>query len=116
MNRFVARPVPFVLCLALAVSRFSTTAWADGSPAPVEHIDPDGIGGSLVLCGGGKLPDAVRDKFIELAGGKSARLVIIPTASGETAESDGKEVAEIWKARGPESVTVLHTLVRDEAN
>src|SRR5262245_56951241 len=37
--------------------------------------------GALVVCGGGPLPDAVRDHFIELAGGPRARLVIIPTAS-----------------------------------
>lgn len=105
------------LCLTLAVLRLTGLAWADGSPAAAERIDPDGIAGSLVICGGGHLPDAVREKFIELAGGKSARLVIIPTASGDdTVDEDGQEVAEIWRSREPASVTIVHTRVRDEAN
>src|SRR5262245_6713935 len=34
--------------------------------------------GALVIVGGGKTPDAVRDRFLELAGGRKARLVVIP--------------------------------------
>src|SRR5436190_20893060 len=37
--------------------------------------------GSLVIVGGGTLPDAVRDRFLELGGGKKAHIVVIPTAS-----------------------------------
>jgi cyanophycinase len=39
--------------------------------------------GHLVLNGGGSKPAAVMEKFIELAGGPDARIVIFPTASGE---------------------------------
>ncbi len=107
------------LCLALAVSPFVTRATALGADQldSVEYIDPDGIHGALVLCGGGRLPDSVRERFIELAGGKAARLVIIPTASGDdTIADDGREVEQIWKSREPASVTILHTRSPDEAN
>lgn len=36
--------------------------------------------GALMVCGGGSLPDEVYDEFVRLAGGKSARLVLIPSA------------------------------------
>jgi len=106
------------LLLTLAVSPLAKlpSLRAGDTPTP-EFIDPDGVKGSLLLCGGGSLPDAVRDKFIELAGGDKARLVIIPTASGDdTVNEDAKEVAAIWEARKLESVTILHTRNHDEAN
>ena len=37
-------------------------------------------GGALMICGGGRLPEEIRDTFIELAGGREARIVVIPTA------------------------------------
>src|SRR5579872_6924617 len=66
----------------------------DEAAAMPERIDPAGIKGSLVICGGGALPDSVRDKFIELAGGKKARLVIIPTAGDDPVDEDARAVAE----------------------
>ncbi len=110
--------VLYAILLTLVISPLASLSAirADDQPA-TDIIDPDGIKGSLLLCGGGKLPDAVRDKFIELAGGEKARLVIIPTASGDdTVDDDAQEVAAIWDARKPASVTILHTRARDEAN
>src|SRR4029077_19449399 len=110
------KPVPTVfvmLCATLVVSPFVAGIFSlsDANPAAItERIDPDGIKGALVVCGGGKLPDSVRDKFVELAGGQSARLALIPTASeDESIEEDGREVAEIWKAREPASITIIHS-------
>jgi len=115
-----ARPVIIAFAAMLAVSpfvaRIPTLAAAEPA-STLKRIDPDGIKGSLVICGGGALPDSVRDKFIQLAGGKRARLVIIPTGSGDdTLENDGREVAEIWKSREPASITIVHTRSPDEAN
>jgi cyanophycinase len=39
-------------------------------------------GGALVICGGGLLPENVRGRFLELAGGTAAKIVVIPTANG----------------------------------
>ncbi|MCA9228904.1 MAG: cyanophycinase, partial [Planctomycetales bacterium] len=36
--------------------------------------------GSLVIVGGGRMPQSVADRFIELAGGPEARIVYLPTA------------------------------------
>ncbi|MBV6512258.1 MAG: cyanophycinase [Ignavibacteriales bacterium] len=43
--------------------------------------------GSLVIIGGGDRPDYVMEKIMQLAGGKKAKLVIIPNASGEPVET-----------------------------
>jgi cyanophycinase len=51
-----------------------------GFAAAMEKESPRG---HLVLNGGGSKPDVVMEKFIELAGGTEARIVIFPTASGE---------------------------------
>jgi cyanophycinase len=89
----------------------------EGAFGAPDRIDPAGIGGALVLCGGGALPESVREAFVKLAGGNEARLVIIPTASdrGEEAE-DAVEVAAIWKRHGIGAITTLHTRQPAEAN
>lgn len=105
------------LILALAVPPLVNGFLAIASDPALEPIDPDGIKGALVLCGGGKLPELVRDKFFELAGGKSARLVVIPTASDDdTVDEDAREVADIWNAREPASLAIVHTREHAQAN
>ncbi len=113
-NCLVLRALLFTLLL-LSLSNLPILR-AGETPAP-EIIDPDGIKGSLVLCGGGRLPDIVREKFFELAGGDKARLVIIPTASEDDQVAlEANELAAIWDARKPASLTVIHTRNHDEAN
>jgi cyanophycinase len=72
--------------------------------------------GSLVIVGGGKLPPAIRDAFLELAGGKKARLVVIPTASNKADHPELLTTPAFWKAQGVASVVTLHTHSRERAN
>jgi cyanophycinase len=68
-----------------------------------------------VLCGGGKVPAAARARFVELAGGAKARLVIVPTA-GEAADREGTDkLLAPWQALEPASAVVLHPRSRKEA-
>jgi cyanophycinase len=73
--------------------------------------------GALVIVGGGGLPDSVRDKFMALAGGKAARVVIIPTAS-EAADRKEEEEGYLqpWRKYGPASLVLLHTRSREKAD
>lgn len=88
------------------------------APAPpARWIDPKGVPGSLVIVGGGELPQGAIEFFLKEAGGEKAKLVVIPTAS-ETADDAAereKLVAE-WKSRGFADVAVLHTRSKEEAN
>jgi len=70
----------------------------------------------LVICGGGALPDAVIDRFVELAGGEEARLVVIPTASERADKAPDESLLATWKNRSLASVTLLHTRSREEAD
>jgi cyanophycinase len=70
--------------------------------------------GSLILVGGGKLPDSIRQCFLELAGGKEARIIIIPSASGRRDAPD--RCYAFWKTAPVKSVRILHTTRRGEAD
>lgn len=56
----------------------------------------------------------IRDRFIELAGGKEARIAIVPTASSRNENLDG--ALREWKSRGVENAFLVHTRDRDEAD
>jgi cyanophycinase len=62
------------------------------------------------------LPDGVRNRFLELAGGKNARLVIIPTAHTRADRLETLASYAYWKAQKVASVTFLHTRKPHEAN
>lgn len=79
---------------------------AEEQPAAPAPLRPAGIDGVLVLAGGGRLPDAVLDRFQELAGGAQARLVVIAPAGG-AAEEPLKQRVEYWQSHRPTSVVVL---------
>ena len=78
-------------------------------------VDVHGIKGSLVIVGGGPMPDCVRENFLRLAGGSQARLVIIPTASA-TADKESETSLDGWKKHPTASLTLLHTRSREKAN
>ncbi|MEX2212623.1 MAG: cyanophycinase [Phycisphaeraceae bacterium] len=100
-------PRLFVVALLLALS----------SPLPGRAAAelPHPIKGSLVIHGGGKLPDSVVKEFVKLAGAAEAKLIIIPTAGLTKEEVEAEKYVKAWQARGFEHVTVLHTVSRDKA-
>lgn len=65
--------------------------------------------GSLVIVGGALNDDSIINRFIELAGGKEANFVVIPTASGSEKYNKNPRFATILKELGVKNVTVLHT-------
>jgi cyanophycinase len=90
---------------------------ADQFPTPtIAEVNPAGICGALVIVGGGKIPDAVLERFLDLAGSDEARLVVIPTASGRADENDLESFGETWRNRGFPVIDVLHTRDRTVAD
>lgn len=72
--------------------------------------------GKLVICGGGKLPDQLGRRFIEMAGGAAAKLVVITTAS-VLADTDRVESKlAFWRQQTVAGLTILHTRSREKAN
>lgn len=72
--------------------------------------------GSLLIVGGGRLGQEIWDKFIELAGGKEAKIIIIPTAMGDSSISAGLNTVVQLKKMGITHVEMLHTINPLEAN
>lgn len=93
------------LLLAIMLSLFSAAAAVAGdSPAEGEN-EP----GNLMILGGGKIAPEARDRFFQLAGGKAARIVLIPTASEEVDRPEFMErFLAPWKQYAPESLIILH--------
>jgi cyanophycinase len=99
--------------LALALSMVLPSATRTVEPA----VPPGGqLPGSLVIVGGGALPNTIRDRFLQLAGGTKARLVVIPTASALFDATGVSPSFEFWKSQGPSSVVLLHAHSREEAD
>ena len=72
--------------------------------------------GSLVIVGGGRWNQDVLEKFMELAGGNEANIVVVPTAGGGKTYDNDFRGAEIFREAGAKKVTVLHTIDRSEAD
>ena len=72
--------------------------------------------GSLVICGGGILPEALRSKVLELAGGEHARIVVISTASQTADTPDIETYVAWWRQQKLSEMTILHTRSRDLAD
>ena len=91
------------------------------------QIDPKGgahlvreltssVPGTLVICGGGDMPVHILNRFVEVAGGPQARIVVVTTAS-ETADTAEVETdLEFWRGLNLAGLDVLHTRSRDTAN
>ena len=98
----------------LALRRAAKARAADPFPKP-ELAKPMVAGGSLFIVGGGSLPEALRTKFVELAGGKRAKIVVVPTASATADLAADADVPWIQRA-GVADVRILHARTRAEAN
>lgn len=71
-------------------------------------------GGSLVIAGGGAIPDEVRRTFLELAGGPGARIVVIP--AGNVIDPVTERLISPWRALGVGDVTLLQANGRGQSD
>jgi cyanophycinase len=90
-----------------------------GAPGPAPARPPEGSGvpaprGHLLLNGGGGESDSFWRKFLELAGGPAAPIVVLPTAS-ERPEAGPEYVAELSGKWHATDVRSLPLATRDDA-
>jgi len=72
--------------------------------------------GTLLIVGGGGLPNVILDRFFALAGGRDAPIVFVPTANSfEPIEKEPADLTILKKA-GAKNITVLHTRDRKTAD
>jgi cyanophycinase len=72
--------------------------------------------GTLVIVGGGKVVPAITERFFELAGGKDAPVVVIPTAGGAETYPPDWSGLKGFKDFGATHLTILHTTDRAVAD
>lgn len=112
-------------CLLLLGCR---TALAQSSPGP-NPAPPDVAqaavaaalpastpSGTLLLVGGGPIPDEVRRQFLELAGGPEARIVIIPASPSASSARYAEMTMAPWRPVAAASVELLHATSREQAD
>jgi cyanophycinase len=74
------------------------------------------LGGTLLIVGGGVIPDEIRVRFVALAGGPTAKVVVIPASprGGEPVRASFS--LAMWKDAGVNSVSLLHAHDREQAD
>jgi cyanophycinase len=83
-------------------------------PARAQDVGPER--GSLVIVGGNLQDPAIYQRFIDLAGGPRANIVVIPTAGGGQDYDPLYAGLKPFHDLGAYNVTVVHTYDRDEAD
>lgn len=81
-----------------------------------ENLTTGPENGALVIVGGGRVGEAITKKFIELAGGNDAKIIVIPTAAGGAIDFNNIWFAEQLMEYGATNVTVMHTYDKNEAD
>jgi cyanophycinase len=84
----------FVVLAGALAATVVPTGFVAGEPGAAQR---------LVIVGGGDRPPEAMARFVAWAGGASARLLVLPWASGEPAESCDAILAEL-RPRGPAEV------------
>jgi cyanophycinase len=97
-----------LMLVAGACQRAATVAPAATAVPSVE--------GRLVLAGGGALGPEIVGRFIELAGGPAAPIVVIPTAGEDSVYPGDWEGLSLLTARGATNLVVRHTADRRVAD
>ncbi|MGD2067639.1 MAG: cyanophycinase [Gemmatimonadota bacterium] len=85
-------------------------------PPPVVAQEVGPADGALVIVGGAMRDPAIVRRFIELAGGPDAPIVVIPTAGGGEEYDRFYAGLDQFREQGARNLTVLHTWDRAEAD
>ena len=100
---WITRCIVLVIVCGL-VSSPSATAQ---QPAGPTLVGPEN--GSLVIVGGAMRSPEIYERFLELAGGPDAHIVMIPTAGGAEEYDEYYQGLNSWRRNGATNMTLLHT-------
>jgi cyanophycinase len=94
-----------LIAALFVITLVGVTSRADQPKAAIERLRPNGIDGTVMLVGDGDVPNNVKNRFLDYAGGEKAVLVIVLPKSAD--EATIKSVTDEWEARKPASVSVV---------
>jgi cyanophycinase len=95
------RAVVGALCVAVSLGA------AVAAPLAAQVVGP--AKGALVVAGGGRLGPDIMQRFVDLAGGADAHIVVIPTAGEQDDFPADWGGYELLREAGAREITVLHT-------
>lgn len=104
------RLTPVLLCALLLAAPAAGSAQSCDRPC----VGPPR--GALLAAGGGSLGDDIYARFLRLAGGPDARIVLIPTAGTQDGSHDAWTALEALRDVGARRIEVLHTRNRKVAD
>jgi cyanophycinase len=108
-----------IRCALIVVGLCSLPALPAPPAFPALHAEPIVKGpekGALVIVGGGKVGADILGRMFELAGGKDAPLVVIPTANGADDYPADWPGLKMFKDFGATNISVVHTKDRTIAD
>jgi cyanophycinase len=80
-----------------------------------DKLEPGAARGTLVIAGGGDVPEAAAERFIKAAGGPDADIVVVTTANGDKPTADAPAV--VWLANaGAKNIHLVHPRTRADAD
>ena len=98
--------------LMVLVLRPATIQAQQAPPSP--EVGPER--GSLVIVGGAMRSAEIYERFIDLAGGPDAHIVLVPTAGGASEYDEFYQGMKAWRDHGARNLTLLHTIDPAEAD
>lgn len=85
-------------------------------PFPPQAVETPMVeNGTLMIVGGGGIPEGLMQRFVQCAGGDAARLVYVPCLEEEDAARE-QNFLNLWKRLGVENCSMLHTKDRNQAD
>lgn len=108
----IRRPLFLLSLAALGVSSCSR---APSGGAAASHVRVGPPNGSLVVVGGGNMGPEILRRFVELAGGPEAPIVVIPTAGEDSVYPANWSGLNGLKAVGATNLVIRHTKDRKVA-
>ena len=93
-----------LLTAALLLQGCATLERLVGQPATLGPAK-----GSLIIVGGGGMPKVIFDRFFQAAGGRDAKLVVVPTAGSGAEYDESTSSVKMFKKAGATNVHLLHT-------
>ena len=102
-----------VIAIAFALA-LGGAGEAASTPLGAQEVGP--ANGSLVVVGGAMQDLGIVRRFIDLAGGADAPIVVIPTAGGAAEYDQFYPGLRQFRAAGATNLTVIHTNDRAEAD
>ncbi|MFI5311748.1 MAG: Type 1 glutamine amidotransferase-like domain-containing protein [Gemmatimonadales bacterium] len=113
MNALFRRP-PLVLALLMAGACSGVRSAAPAASTATAKVGPPN--GSVMVVGGGSMGPELYARFIELAGGPEALIVVVPTAGGAATYPAEVGSSRAFRNAGAKNVVVLHTIDRKLAD